>query len=68
MLFRSVIREETPEEVVLSIDAERTARVPRGDIEEMRAGTTSIMPTGLDRQLTAQQLADVIVFLKSGRD
>ena len=52
---------------MLSLDAEKTVRIPRDEIEEKNSGTVSIMPTGLDKQLTPQQLADLIVFLKNAK-
>jgi len=40
-------------------------RVPRSEIEEIQPSRVSIMPQGLDRQLTAEQLSDLIAFLTS---
>ncbi|MBT5599226.1 MAG: c-type cytochrome [Planctomycetaceae bacterium] len=39
----------------------------RNDIDEMAAGTVSIMPNGLDKALTESELADVIAYLMSLR-
>jgi len=41
--------------------------LPRKDIDEMVAGTVSIMPNGLDKALTESELADVIAYLLSLR-
>jgi len=35
------------------------------DVAEMRPGTLSIMPEGIDQQLNQQELADLVAFLKS---
>ena len=35
------------------------------DIEEMRPSKVSIMPAGLDKVLTSQELADLVAFLKA---
>jgi hypothetical protein len=35
------------------------------NIEEMKPSSASIMPAGLEKQLTKEQLADLIAFLKS---
>jgi len=43
--------------------ATETVRVPRDQIEEMRPGTVSVMPAGLDKQLSQQDLADLVAFL-----
>jgi len=65
--YAGTIKDETPDEVVLSLDAEKTVRIVRDEIEERRPGAVSIMPTGLDKQLTPQQLADLIVFLRNAK-
>jgi len=63
--FNGLIRQETPEEIILATGAKEEARIQRSDIEEIRPSTVSIMPAGLDTQLTRQQLADLIAFLKA---
>ena len=40
-------------------------RIARSDVAEMRPGTVSIMPAGLDQQLAKQELADLVAFLKA---
>ena len=37
----------------------------RADVSEMRPGAVSIMPEGLDQQLTRQELADLVAFLRA---
>ena len=51
--------------VVLTVSATEEARIPTDDVEAVRPGTVSVMPAGLDQQLTRQELADLIAFLKS---
>jgi putative heme-binding domain-containing protein len=63
--FNGLIRSETPDEITLVTGAKEEARIARADIEEITPSTISVMPAGLDTQLTKQQLADLIVFLKS---
>jgi putative heme-binding domain-containing protein len=55
------------DEVVLATTATEEVRIPRADIEEMKPGTVSIMPAGLEQQLTPQDLADLVAFLKASR-
>ena len=57
---------DLPDEVVLATDREET-RIPRRDIVEMQPGTASLMPPGLDEQLSKQELADLLAFLKATR-
>jgi putative membrane-bound dehydrogenase-like protein len=66
-VFNGVLRNDTAAEVVLATGATEEARIARDDIEEMRPGTVSVMPAGLDRQLSAQELADLVAFLKACR-
>jgi putative heme-binding domain-containing protein len=57
---------ELPDEIVLANEREEI-RIPRRDIAEMQPGTTSLMPPGLADQLTRQELADLVAFLKGTR-
>jgi putative membrane-bound dehydrogenase-like protein len=57
---------ELPDEVVLGNERE-DIRIPRRDIVEMQPGTVSLMPPGLADQLTRQELADLLEFLKATR-
>ncbi|WP_158633397.1 PVC-type heme-binding CxxCH protein [Tautonia sociabilis] len=66
-VLSGLIVDEGPDHVTLQLNAEEAVRVPRADIEELQPGTTSIMPAGLDQQLTAQELADLVKFLKASQ-
>ena len=44
---------------------DREERVARDAIEEIRPGTVSVMPAGLDTQLSPQEFADLLAFLLS---
>jgi putative heme-binding domain-containing protein len=62
-LFNGILKRETAEAIYL-VTAERTeARIPRSAIESLEPGKVSIMPQGLDTQLTRQELADLIAWL-----
>jgi putative membrane-bound dehydrogenase-like protein len=62
-----LLRNETSDELLLVTGANQEMRIPRGDIEEIRPGTVSVMPAGLDQQLSVQELADLVAFLKACR-
>jgi putative membrane-bound dehydrogenase-like protein len=51
--------------VTLRVNATGEVRIDRKDIDEMKPGTVSVMPAGLDQQLTKQELADLVAFLRS---
>jgi len=60
-----VLRKDAPDEVVLATAADTEVHIARADIAEMRPGILSVMPQGWDTQLSRQELADLIAFLKS---
>ena len=60
-----IISRETPTAVFLRTAERAEIRVDRDDIEQLAPSKTSIMPQGLDRQLRAEELSDVIAFLQS---
>jgi putative membrane-bound dehydrogenase-like protein len=64
-VYNGLVRRETPDEVVLAVSATEEARIARQDIDEVMPGKVSIMPAGLDQQLTRQELADLVTFLKA---
>ena len=63
--FSGVVRRDEPETLVLATGPDREERISRDAIEEVRPGTVSVMPAGLDAQLTPQELADLLAFLQS---
>lgn len=61
------VRSEGPNGVVLTTGPRQEIRVDRDEIEEIRPGNVSVMPSGLDQQLSDQDLADLLSFLKGAR-
>jgi len=66
-VFSGLLRKDAADEVVLTTAADQEARIARGDVEAIRPGTVSVMPAGLDKQLTRRELADLLAFLKACR-
>jgi putative heme-binding domain-containing protein len=65
--YNGLVRKDAPDEVVLVTGATEEVRIARSDIEDMQPGKVSIMPAGLDQQLTPRELADLVTFLKACR-
>jgi len=63
--YNGVIRKDTPDELVLATGVNQEARIARENIEDMQPSKVSIMPAGLDQQLTVRELADLVAFLKA---
>ncbi|HEY2415980.1 MAG TPA: PVC-type heme-binding CxxCH protein [Pirellulaceae bacterium] len=59
------IKKDAPDEVILTLAADKEIRIPRGEVEEMLPGKVSVMPAGLDKQLSLQELADLVEFLRN---
>ena len=55
---------DLPDEIVVGTERDET-RIPRRDIIDMQPGTVSLMPQGLGDQLTHQELADLLAFLRN---
>lgn len=64
---QGVVREDASDHMTLATGPNATVKVARSDIAELQPGSVSIMPAGLDEQLSKQELADLLAFLKATR-
>jgi putative membrane-bound dehydrogenase-like protein len=64
-VFNGLIKKDAPDEVVLTVNADQEVRIARDDIASIEPSAVSIMPAGLDQQLSPQELADLVAFLKA---
>lgn len=62
--YNGLVKKDSIDEIVLAINATEEVRLSRDEIDEIRPSIVSVMPSGLDQQLTPQELADLIAFLK----
>ena len=53
--------------IVLGLVDGQERRIPRADVADMQPGAISLMPAGLADQLSRQELADLLAFLKGTR-
>lgn len=60
-----IMRKDAADEVVLATGPETEQRITRAEIADVRPGTLSPMPPGMEAVLTKQELADLLAFLKS---
>jgi len=63
--YNGVLRKDSPDEVILATGPTTEVRIARSDIADMRPSTVSVMPAGLEQQLSKQELADLVAFLKA---
>jgi putative heme-binding domain-containing protein len=60
-----IMRKDAADEVVLATGPDSEQRIARTDIKDIQPGPLSPMPPGMDAVLSRQELADLVVFLKS---
>ena len=58
-----IVAAETATSVTLRRAEEVTDTVPREQIEQLRASGLSIMPEGLEKEIDAQAMADLLAYL-----
>ena len=63
--YSGLIARETVDTIYLQPATGKPVAISRDDIDELAPSTVSIMPNGLDKALTRQQLADVIAWLST---
>ena len=67
LVLNGVLKDESDDHVVLALDAQKVVRLSHDQIDERQPGKVSIMPEGLEKHFTPQQLADLVVFLKASK-
>ncbi|MBL8215546.1 MAG: HEAT repeat domain-containing protein [Bryobacterales bacterium] len=66
-MYDGVIANETPNAITLRGGSEEgDETVLRKNIAEVRASSVSLMPDGLEKDLTKQDIADIIAYLRGG--
>ncbi len=65
-MYDGVIASETPGSITLRSGEGGDETILRKNIADVRASSISLMPEGLERSLSKQDLADVIAYLRAG--
>jgi len=63
-VFNGLMVSESAEVVVLRQAENKEQVVPRADIDELRSTSKSLMPEGVEKEVTVEQMADLLTFLK----
>jgi putative heme-binding domain-containing protein len=66
-VFQGLMVEENAQSITLQVAADRRVTLQREDIEASEPSSVSVMPAGLDQQLTRQEFADLIAFLENAK-
>ena len=62
-VLTGLLAEDNEQRIVLKTQGGKLEIVPRDDVEEIAISKLSLMPEGLEKQLTIEQLADLFAFL-----
>lgn len=63
-MLTGILAKDTPSSIVLKRAKGEEDTIARSEIKEMRTAGTSPMPDGLEKDITVEQMADLIAFLK----
>jgi putative heme-binding domain-containing protein len=64
-ILNGLLAAENSESVTLRQPEGREVTVPRSEIDELKATSKSLMPEGIERDVTVEQMADILAFLKN---
>ena len=64
-IHNGLLRKNAPDEILLVLGANQEVRIAREDVEDVQPSKVSVMPAGLEQQLSPQDLADLVAFLKA---
>ncbi len=66
-LLSGILAAETANSVTIREPENKTTTIPRSQIDEIRSNGISLMPDGVEKNITAEQMADLIAFIKNWR-
>lgn len=66
-VLSGIVQGEDTDTLTVVSNATQSTRIPKAEIDEIAPGTVSVMPAGLDRQLSDQELADLVTYLRSSK-
>ncbi|MDH4090255.1 MAG: c-type cytochrome [Cyclobacteriaceae bacterium] len=65
--IQGIISSETPGAITLQNTGSPEKTISRKDVKSLRALSLSAMPSGLEKQINLQQMADLLAFLKENK-
>ncbi|CAG5018150.1 hypothetical protein DYBT9275_05941 [Dyadobacter sp. CECT 9275] len=63
--YTGIIKEQLPDAVIIEVGPAPGLRIPRTEITSIEPQTLSMMPPGLDQQLTTNEMANLTAFLEA---
>ena len=65
IVFTGMLISESADAIVLRQPEGKERTIAHNDIEELRASSKSVMPEGIEQDISVQQMADLLEYLKS---
>ncbi len=66
-VLSGIIRDESAGQIVLAEAGGKTHTIPRDEIDQLKSTGLSLMPNGLEEQITPEQMSQLIAYLKRGQ-
>jgi putative heme-binding domain-containing protein len=66
-VFNGLLSKQTDTHIELLCGADKISRIEKSEIEEQSESKQSVMPSGLDQQISLNDFADLLAFLESKR-
>jgi putative heme-binding domain-containing protein len=64
VIYNGLIDSETSEAIVLKMAEGKTQTIGRAEIDRVKVSDVSLMPEGIEKEITPPQMADLLEFLK----
>ena len=64
-IFSGLLATETSDAVVLKMAEGKQETIGRAQIEDLKVSDVSLMPEGIEKELTIRNMADLLEFLKN---
>lgn len=66
-VLTGLVKSETASSITIRLPEGKEETVLRGDIEELKSSGLSLMPVGLEKTITVEQMTDLVAYLKNWR-
>lgn len=65
--FTGLVKSETANSITIRMPEGKEETILRSDIDELKTSGLSLMPVGFEKNITVDQMSDLISFLKNWR-
>ena len=67
VIFNGLVVSETADAVILKMAEGKQQTIGRAQIDQIKVSNVSLMPEGIEKDVSIQQMADLLEFLKAGK-